>query len=110
LRPKFLFQYSAKIFRATGLAGDVVADVGHYARPWREGKHAVKRRHAVNFRWRNIESQGRIVEGTRAGPANALLNCVQNRKQQVPLRSSLASSTVSRASIRLSMALATFPT
>ena len=72
------FQFGTEFIRATGEAGNIIADVGDHRRPGLERKHSIKRCHSMNFGGGNVQPQRDIVESAGADPADAVLDCVQH--------------------------------
>ena len=66
---------------ALDLAGNVIADVNHSRGLRASGKKRVEIRHAESFSRRDVQFPAGVVQRTRADPADAILNGMENRQQ-----------------------------
>ena len=67
-------------------AGDVVTQVNDGPRPSSHGEEPVEIGNAEGFGGREAQPAAGVVQGSGADPAEAAVDGVENRKQQVPLR------------------------
>ena len=90
LRPHVALELLAEGEAADSPAREVVAHVDHVGGPLLDAEHRVERRHAVGLGRRDGEALAHVVQPSAADPADARLERVQGRQQEVPLLARLA--------------------
>ena len=75
---------------AAGATDEVDADVDLPGRPLDRGEQGVERGHPVDVGGRDVEPLGEVVDRPAADPADAVVDGVERRQQQVALRPELA--------------------
>ena len=81
--PRVGLEPGAEWSGTTGEAGDVVADVDDAGRSWLEREQGVEAGHAVRLGGRHAQAAADLVEGRLADPADARLDGVERRQQEV---------------------------
>jgi arylsulfatase A-like enzyme len=72
--------------RTPDQAGNVVTHVNNDPRLPNHGEESIKIGDAIGFGGRQVQAAAGVVQGSGTDPADAAVDGVENRKQQVPLR------------------------
>jgi hypothetical protein len=65
--------------------GNVITDMEYHLRTGPKRKHSIERRHTMNFRGRNVQTQSDIVESAGANPADAVLDRMEDGQKTISL-------------------------